>query len=90
MRPYGDLASMEGNLKCNPSLKQTNVRVIAIQAIALSLSHFLENCGALQNLDRFSRGGYGWDTSIDALKLLNSHPLLYNTALETAHFVGPT
>ena len=32
----------------------------------------------------------GWDTSIYALNVLNSHPLLYNTALETAQFVGPT
>ncbi len=32
----------------------------------------------------------GWDTSIYALNALNSHPLLYNTALETAQFVGPT
>jgi len=32
----------------------------------------------------------GWDTSIYALNLLNSHPLLYNTALENAQFVGPT
>jgi outer membrane receptor protein involved in Fe transport len=32
----------------------------------------------------------GWDTSIYALNVLNSHPLLYNTALEAAQFVGPT
>jgi iron complex outermembrane receptor protein len=32
----------------------------------------------------------GWDNSIYALNVLNSHPLLYNTALETAQFVGPT
>jgi iron complex outermembrane recepter protein len=32
----------------------------------------------------------GWDNSIYALNALNSHPLLYNTALETAQFVGPT
>jgi iron complex outermembrane receptor protein len=32
----------------------------------------------------------GWDTSLYALNALNSHPLLYNTALETAQFVGPT
>jgi outer membrane receptor protein involved in Fe transport len=32
----------------------------------------------------------GWDASIYALNALNSHPLLYNTALETAQFVGPT
>jgi iron complex outermembrane recepter protein len=32
----------------------------------------------------------GWDTSIYALNVLNTHPLLYNTALETAQFVGPT
>jgi hypothetical protein len=32
----------------------------------------------------------GWDTSVYALNVLNSHPLLYNTALETAQFVGPT
>ncbi|MGC2032992.1 MAG: TonB-dependent receptor [Steroidobacteraceae bacterium] len=32
----------------------------------------------------------GWDNSIYALNTLNSHPLLYNTALETAQFVGPT
>jgi iron complex outermembrane receptor protein len=31
-----------------------------------------------------------WDSSIYALNVLNSHPLLYNTALETAQFVGPT
>lgn len=31
----------------------------------------------------------GWDTSIYALNMLNRHPLLYNTALETAQFVGP-
>jgi iron complex outermembrane recepter protein len=30
------------------------------------------------------------ETSIYALNVLNSHPLLYNTALETAQFVGPT
>jgi iron complex outermembrane recepter protein len=32
----------------------------------------------------------GWDNSIYVLNALNSHPLLYNTALETAQFVGPT
>ena len=32
----------------------------------------------------------GWDTSVYALNALNRHPLLYNTALETAQFVGPT
>jgi iron complex outermembrane receptor protein len=32
----------------------------------------------------------GWDTSLYALNVLNSYPLLYNTALETAQFVGPT
>jgi iron complex outermembrane receptor protein len=32
----------------------------------------------------------GWDASLYALNLLNSHPLLYNTALETGQFVGPT
>jgi outer membrane receptor protein involved in Fe transport len=32
----------------------------------------------------------GWDTSVYALNVLNSHPLLFNTALETAQFVGPT
>jgi outer membrane receptor protein involved in Fe transport len=31
----------------------------------------------------------GWDASIYALNLLNSHPLLYNTSLESAQFVGP-
>ncbi|MGD0504727.1 MAG: TonB-dependent receptor [Steroidobacteraceae bacterium] len=32
----------------------------------------------------------GWDVSLYALNVLNSHPLLYNTALESAQFVGPT
>jgi iron complex outermembrane recepter protein len=32
----------------------------------------------------------GWDTSLYALNVLDSHPLLYNTALETGQFVGPT
>ena len=32
----------------------------------------------------------GWDASIYALNVLNTHPLLYNTAFETAQFVGPT
>jgi outer membrane receptor protein involved in Fe transport len=32
----------------------------------------------------------GWDASLYALNVLNSHPLLYNTALESAQFVGPT
>lgn len=32
----------------------------------------------------------GWDNSVYALNVLNSHPLLYNTALETGQFVGPT
>jgi hypothetical protein len=31
----------------------------------------------------------GWDASIYALNVLNSHPLRHNTALETAQFVGP-
>ena len=31
----------------------------------------------------------GWDTSIYALNVLNSHPLLYNTSLEPAQFAGP-
>jgi len=32
----------------------------------------------------------GLDISIYALNVLNTHPLLFNTALETAQFVGPT
>jgi len=32
----------------------------------------------------------GWDVSIYALNTLNSHPLLFNTALETGQFIGPT
>ena len=32
----------------------------------------------------------GLDASIYALNVLNTHPLLYDTALETAQFVGPT
>jgi iron complex outermembrane receptor protein len=38
----------------------------------------------------FGAAWRGWDNSIYALNVLNSHPLLYNTALETAQFVGPT
>jgi iron complex outermembrane recepter protein len=32
----------------------------------------------------------GWDTSLYVLNALNRHPLLYNTSLETAQFLGPT
>jgi outer membrane receptor protein involved in Fe transport len=32
----------------------------------------------------------GWDGSVYALNLLNSHPRLYDTSLETGQFVGPT
>lgn len=31
----------------------------------------------------------GWDVSLYALNVLNSHPVLYNTALETGQFLGP-
>ena len=37
----------------------------------------------------FGANWNGWDNSIYVLNALNSHPLLYNTALETAQFVGP-
>jgi hypothetical protein len=50
----------------------------------------IQVCGATMRL--MIRGGTwnGWDTSFHALNVLNSHPLPYNTALETAQFVGPT
>jgi outer membrane receptor protein involved in Fe transport len=31
----------------------------------------------------------GWDTSVYALNVLNSHPLLYNQSLELGQFLGP-
>lgn len=52
--------------------------------------NFIANPSTNQLNVHFGAMWSGWDNSIYALNVLNSHPLLYNTALETAQFVGPT